>query len=559
LQTGFVLLAVMTVGSIQWAPATSQAAEPAKAAAPLPSTDPTEESETVSTSRALTAPPADVAARSQWLTRELDAVIAAHPLLATASIGAQVYDLSTDTALWQRQSEAPMSLASTAKLFTSAAALRALGPGYVWRTALYCNEVRNAASGARDSTIETLYLRGRGDPTLDLAGLRVLATNLADLGIRRISREIVLDATFFDSSTEPPHFGDQPKEAAAFRAPVSALSVNRNSVTVVVKATPEGGPSIRLDPPVGEYVKIVADELVSTPDGKTRIRIEVTPKQDRLELKISGQLNADGPPFYRRIRIDDPLAFAGAALRMALAERGIRSPSRVLNGPVPTTAKLLVAIDSPPLGEVVRRMNKFSDNFLAETVFKTLGAQQRTGAGPASWSDAVTAMRAYLDSLVFTGTGVHTIRLDNGSGLFDASSASAAQLVTVLRSSHRDFRFAPDFLASLPIGGVDGTLQSRFANRTATALVRAKTGTLASASTLAGYVGTDTAHLIAFAVLLNGLQPVQRGPARALQEDLVDVLAAYLGATTHSAIAAPHALTAPLLPQAAPGSPKATR
>lgn len=484
--------------------------------------------------RTVSAPPEAADERARWLARELDAAIAARPALTGAKVGALVADLSTGTSLWQHQGELPMSLASNAKLFTAASALTALGPGYLWRTALYGGEPTNAtAEQQRDSELETLYLRGRGDPTLEYAALRTLARDLADRGIRKITKELVLDIGFFDTDVEPPHFIEQPKERAAFRAPVSSISLNRNAVTIIVTADPAGGPpEVRLDPPVDGYFKLITDELLATPDGKTRIRIDTQIKRKEIELRVSGQLKSDGPGFYRRIRIDDPIAFATAALRTALTEHGIRVPTKIATGPVPDTARLLASVESPSLAEVVRRMNKSSDNFLAESVWKTVGAEQRANpAAPASWADAAAASRNYLATLELTTP----IRIDNGSGLFDASSASAAQLVKLLRASYRDFRIAPDFIASLPVGGIDGTLQSRFRQRAALGRVRAKTGTLAAVSTLAGYVGVESSRLLAFAILVNDLAPAQRRDARALQEDLIDILALYLGVPPVSA------------------------
>lgn len=494
--------------------------------------------------RAFSPAPSDPTERARWLERELNAAVAARPALAGAKLGAIAVDLSSNVTLWQHQAEVPLSLASTAKLFTAAAALRALGPGHVWRTALYGEEAPGAtAEEERDDTIETLYLRGRGDPGLDAAALRTLAIDLADRGIRRIRKQIVLDASYFDDRFEPPHFDEQPKERAAFRSPVSGLSVNRNAVTLIVTPDPAGirEPTVRLEPAVDSYFEVISDELVATPDGKTRIKIDVTAKKTKVELRLSGQVRSDGPPFYRRVRIDDPVAFAGATLRAALAERGIRAPSRISVGEVPEKARLLVAFDSPTLAEVVRRMNKTSDNFVAEVVFKTLGAGQRTTPGPATWDDAAAGMRAFVASLGLPSP----VRVDNGSGLFDASAASASQVVALLGTALRDFHIGPEFLASLPIGGVDGTLQSRFRGRPAAGLVRAKTGTLAQVSALAGYVALRSDQVIGFAVLVNDLKPSQRREARALQEDLVDVMALYLGAPPAAAGAPPAAAGAP--------------
>lgn len=551
---GLTLLPASASLSIRWSAAAPQAtaaekAEPAEAEAEAEAEpgagEPGEGDPKATTgARPVAAAPSDPAERKRWLTRELDAVIAAHPRLINAKISAAAAEISSGATLWQHGGAERMSLASTTKLFTSVAALRALGAGYVWRTALYGSE-RAGAEPAEltDDTLEALYLRGRGDPTLEYPALQALARDLAALGVRRIRKELVLDATFFDRDVEPPHFAEQPKELAAFRAPVSALSLSRNAITLILTPDPKGGaPQVRLDPPIPEYVKVNTDELVATERGRTRVRVELAPeaaKQRRkrgatLELRVRGQLATGGGPVYRRLRVDDPAAFLGAALRAALAEQRIRAPDRVTVAAVPATARVLVGFDSPTLGEVVRRMNKTSDNFLAEVVFKTLGAERRAQPGPGTWADGAAALGELLASLP------KPLRVDNGSGLFDASEASAAQLVALLLLAHRDFRVAPDLLASLPIGGVDGTLRSRFTGRPAEGLVRAKTGTLAKVSALAGYVGADSSRLLAFAILLNELTPAQRGEARLLQEDLVDVLARY-----HVVPATPPAPAAP--------------
>ncbi len=523
------------------------ATEPAAEASAELTADPEEDGDDAVV-HSVTAPPAEAAERKKWLVRELTAAVAARPALTGAKLGAHVVDVSSGEPLWQHQGELALSLASNAKLFTAAAALTALGPGYVWRTAVYGEEASGKDASdeeLRDGVLEKLYLRGRGDPTLEYSALRALARDLADRGVKKITKELVLDASFFDADHEPPHFAEQPKEHAAFRAPVSALSLNRNSVVVVVTTAPDGAspPRVRLDPPVEGIFKLVTDELVTTVDGKTRIRLEVVQKRKETELKISGQLRADGPGFYRRIRIDDPQAFVGAALRAALDQQGIRTPAKIVAGTVPQTgAHLHAAFDSPSLAEVVRRMNKSSDNFLAEAIYKTMGAEGRVAPGPATWGDAAASLQRFLARLALP----QPIRVGNGSGLFNATAASASQLVSLLGEAHRDFRIAPDFVASLPVGGVDGTLQSRFSKRVSHGLVRAKTGTLAQVSTLGGYVGTHSGRLLAFAILVNDLAPAQKREARALQEDLLDVMALYCGAS----------LPAPVAPAVTPAPPR---
>ncbi|HWU90688.1 MAG TPA: D-alanyl-D-alanine carboxypeptidase/D-alanyl-D-alanine-endopeptidase, partial [Kofleriaceae bacterium] len=214
--------------------------------------------------------------------------------------------------------------------------------------------------------------------------------------------------------------------------------------------------------------------------------------------------------------------------RRALAEQGVQLRIRALaSGTVPPTLKLLAHHDSAPLSDVLRLVNKHSDNYLAESILKTLGAETRTTPGPATWADGVAALRAQLAQLGIADG----YRSENGSGLFASSEVSAKQLLVLLAAAHRDYRIGPDLVASLPVGGADGTLARRWVGKPAMGRVRAKTGTLDKVSTLAGYIGVDGGHLLAFAILVNDIPPVQRGAVRAMADEIVEAMAAYLGAT----------------------------
>jgi len=107
---------------------------------------------------------------------------------------------------------------------------------------------------------------------------------------------------------------------------------------------------------------------------------------------------------------------------------------------------------------------------------------------------------------------------------------SAKQLVTLLRTAHADYRIGPDLLGSLPVGGMDGTLAKRWHNSPAQGRVRAKTGTLAAVRTLAGYVAIDSAHPLAFAILVNDIPPGQKPMVRAMADEMLEAIVAYLEA-----------------------------
>jgi D-alanyl-D-alanine carboxypeptidase/D-alanyl-D-alanine-endopeptidase (penicillin-binding protein 4) len=172
-------------------------------------------------------------------------------------------------------------------------------------------------------------------------------------------------------------------------------------------------------------------------------------------------------------------------------------------------------------------MNKYSDNYVAECILKTLGAELKGTPGPATWADGIAAVRAQLAKL---GLPAGSYRAGNGSGLYAASEVTPNQLVTLLANAHKDYRVGPDLLGSLPVGGYDGTLARRWHGKPALGRVRAKTGTLDKVITLAGYLAVSPTQVIAFAILVNDVPARDRRFARAAMDEMIDVLAAYLGA-----------------------------
>lgn len=468
--------------------------------------------------------PQDPTAAAAWLRDRLALAISSRPGLAKVQIAFAVQDLSTGEALVSRDPDRKMTIASNAKLLTSVAALHGLGAGFRWRTAVFAAEPDPSGTVAGD-----LYLRGRGDPTLSVAALRQLAADVAARGVRTVEGRLVVDATYFDAAVEPPHFDEQPRERAAFRAPVASLGVNRSSITVSVRAEPGGGARVTLDPP-SDHVRLGKVDVASVDRGRTRLRVEPRARAGgAVELDVTGQIRAGEGSWDLRRRVDDPVRFAAEVFRKALADEGVRLRSRAIgSGAVPATMKSIAHHDSATLADVLRLVNKHSDNHVAECVLKTLGAETRATPGPATWADGLAAMRTQLARIGLPPDGY---RSGNGSGLFASTEVSAGQLLVLLAAAHRDYRIGPDLVASLPVGGHDGTLSRRWVGRPAMGRVRAKTGTLDRVSTLAGYLGVGGGRVLAFAILANDIPAPQRAAVRAMADEMVEALAAYLGAT----------------------------
>lgn len=471
--------------------------------------------------------PKDPAQRDAWLADRLTAA-ATNPALGTSRIGAVVVDVATGKTLWTKDPDGRYNLASNAKLFTASTALARLGSGFKWRTAALCDALDfDPTTG---EIAGDLYLRGRGDPTLSVKDLDDLANDLRAMGVKSIRGAVVLDRDYFDGADEPPHFDEQKKERAGFRAPISSFMVNGNAITIAIEPDPGGvAPAkVIVTPELTDYVKVMQADVLTVVDGRDRLRIDTLIKRDHLELRITGQVRADSGPTYTRRRIDDPVRFANELVRKALARQGIRvGKKKLATGTTPKTARILAWHDSDPLDDVLRDMIKNSNNTYAEAVLKTIGAETRATPGPATWDDGLAAVRSHVTDTCQIGGA---IRIENGSGLFGSTDVTPNQLVQLLECAHRDFRVGPDLVGAMPIAGVDGTLARRLTLSPAKGRIRAKTGTLAAVTTVAGFAGVDGNHQLAFAILVNDIPPGARGIARAAQDAMLDSLIAYLDA-----------------------------
>jgi D-alanyl-D-alanine carboxypeptidase/D-alanyl-D-alanine-endopeptidase (penicillin-binding protein 4) len=489
------------------------------------------EDESSAAPAAMTGPPkgAKPAERDAWLTARVDAALAARPELATARVGVAIAEVGSGRELVARHGDDAFNVASNAKLVTAAAALARLGPEYRFRTGLYADErpsTQRAGAKAKPGTIAgDLVLRGGGDPTLDTAALDELCGELERRGVKTIEGSLVVDATFFDEVGLPPAYA-QKLEDAAFRAPVSATALERDAVLLRVRpGEAAGAPALALAEPASDYLEIV-NEATTVAEGRTALRVSARglPEEDgkppRTELRLRGTIRLDAEPWQAKKRIEHPERYAGETLRARLAAHGIRVTRKPLVfRPLSLTARLVGEHLSPPLSVIVRELGKHSDNFVAETLLKTLATA--ASPAPATWANGLAAAHAWLAA---AGVAAGSYRLDNGSGLYDASRFSPRQLVSVLRAAARDFRIGPDYVAALSLAGADGTLARRMLGGAAERWVRAKTGTLKDVICISGYAAAAGRPELAFSVLINDVPPGAGKKARALGDEIATAI-----------------------------------
>ncbi len=466
--------------------------------------------------------------------RDLDAALRAiveSTALSGARTGILVADAETGNVLYQKDADVLLNPASNVKLVTSAAALARLGPAYRFDTEFFVDGASAGSGGAR-----TLYIRGKGDPSVVTERLWAIAGELQHLGLRRIG-DVVVDDGWFDGERRGPGY-DQEEGDRSYLAPAGALSLNWNTVAIHIAPGERRGARGRVElEPASGYVEL--DNRTTTVAAKGRRRVDVSSvfAGGRQRIVVSGRIPAGSRVQAVWRRIDDPALYFGHTLVRLLDLRGVKVTGSVRRGTVAQGARLVHVAESESLGDIVRRLNKTSNNFVAEQLLKTLGAQVK--GAPGSWAKGVDVVGDFLAEI---GVPRGAYVMKNGSGLNDTNRFSARQLVTVLRAMWARAPFQPEYVSSLPVAGRDGTIRWRMEGTEAEGRLRAKTGTLDHVTSLSGYVETAGRRTLAFSILVNDFPGRHHNVVRAV-DALGSAIAASGGPTAELSAAVASAKT----------------
>ena len=468
------------------------------------------------------AAPAPAQERARGPLADSIAPLFADRMWRRATWGALVVSLTRGDTLLSYRADRRFIPASNAKLFTTAAALHYLGTDFRFVTVLFADgRVRNG------ELLGDLVLYGTGDPTfeLDTTDLATLADSVALSGIHRIRGNIVGDASFLGGELTAP--GWQPDEVtSAYAARPSALGANENRIRVTVEPGPRRGAAavVRIEPRT-DYYALASVVITGRPGSRTSIRIRRGRAHGVVEL--TGTIAADAGPWTRPILIEKPAEFTVSLLKALLEARGITvaGTARAVVDNAPTRAHTMllraaahgdpfagaIAVHrSPPLEELVTMINHRSHNLSAELAFRAIG---RMEGGTGTFASGARAVARFLTDEA--GIPASAVQVRDGSGLSlldEASPRSLVQLLSYMRLSPE----GPAFFASLPLVG-EG-MRSRMTETAAAGRLRAKTGTLAGVSALAGYVTTVGGEELAFSIIVNRTPSVDA--ARALQDSI---------------------------------------
>ena len=428
-----------------------------------------------------------------------------------SAVSIVVRDVATGNNLLGLNAALPRSPASTMKVLPTWAALDLLGPAYAWKTRALAD-----APVAKGVLKGNLYLQGGGDPLLTIERWWGFVNDLRQTGLRVIEGDIVVDQTRFTAPGERPEDFDG-KFWRTYNVLPDALLVNWQSSDFTVRPADSGdGIDITVQPfPEG----LVVENRLTLASGRcvgrnNQVSYAIEPaRPDR--VVVNGRLSSSCGPQSQRLAIMDPAQYAYGTFVTLWRQAGGQFRGGLLRAPTPPAARLLLTHESEPLSEIVRVTNKYSSNMMARSLVLAVAAEMN--GTPAT---AASGEQTIVGWLKTRGLEFPELVIANGSGLSREARISADSMAKLLVGA-RQSRYAPEFLTSLSLGGLDGTLEKRFQDVDDPSRIRMKTGSLRDVSCIAGYVIGRTGKAYAVVVFVNH-PGAQNGVGEPIHASIVD-------------------------------------
>ena len=389
-----------------------------------------------------------------------------------------------------------MNPASTMKLVTTYAGLELLGPAYRWRTeALLGGPLRD---GLLDGD---LTIKGGGDPKLTLEAFWMLLRSMRERGLREIRGDLVLDRSLFDvGEYDPSRFDGE--ALRPYNVGPDALLINYKSIRFRFWTDPARGVArVSAEPPLVEVFGALRLGEGACGDWRERLKAEFQPQMPAPRAVFAGSYEASCGERDWHVALLAPNEYAGALFRQLWGELGGRLAGGTRDGTLPAARardiKAFAFVESPTLAEVVRDINKFSNNVMARQLYLTIAAEQ--AGSPARTESAQRVIKAWLAR---KGLDFPELVIENGAGLSRIERISAQNLTALLVSAFRS-PVMPELAASLPLIAVDGTMRRRLKNDSVAGQAHIKSGTLSDVRAIAGYVLDRSGRRHAVTMIVN--------------------------------------------------------
>ena len=443
----------------------------------------------------------------QWLPQSLPLLLAWQPAHAAQGLPPEalqslqragvpadamsvvVHDATSGRSVLQWQEQRPVNPASLIKLLTTMAALERLGPAFTWSTPVWLT------GPIKDGVLEgSVFIKGSGDPKLVLERVWLLLRRVQQLGVRDIRGDIVLDnSAFVVPETDASDFDGEPLRPYNVRP--SALLLNFRSVTYTfVPDEAAGVARVAVEPALAGTQTDRTVPLQTGPCGDWRSALKASFEPGR--TRFAGSYNSACGESNWPVADPQPGTFEARLIDALWGEMGGQLRGSVHEGLAPLLLKPTFEQRSPALAELVRDINKYSNNVMAQQLFYTLALQARKN-GPATLDSARDTLARWLAER--TGELGDEVVLDNGSGLSRQTRISALRLARLLTQSF-DSPVMSELMSSLPISGLDGTLRR---SRATAGRAHLKTGSLRDVAGVAGYVLSSSGRRYVVVAIIN--------------------------------------------------------
>lgn len=417
------------------------------------------------------------------------------------SVAVDVRGVDSQVPLVSLNAQRAMNPASTMKLLTTYAGLEILGPSYTWKTEAYLGGPLEKGVLRGD-----LILKGYGDPRFNIEQFWLWLSELRARGLKEIQGDLVLDRSFFSlPEHDPAEFDNDP--VRAYNVGPDALLLNFN--TLRLRYLPEGN-----------RLKVISEPPLEGMQLDNQLAPQAAPNCENWDDTIRIQARGDsvvlqgGYPSEcgereQNLNVMPHTRYVAAVFNAIWQELGGMLRGNTREGPLPAEAQLFATHYSAPLAEIIRDINKFSNNVMARQLFLTLGSDVAT-ATPGNIPQSIRVTKAWLKT---KRLNFPELVLENGAGLSRRERISAQHLAQLLRSA-ADSPMNAEFVASLPILGVDGSVRKRLKDTAAANQAHLKTGTLEGVKTIAGYVRAKSGREWILVFLINHPNAKQGGAAQ---------------------------------------------
>jgi serine-type D-Ala-D-Ala carboxypeptidase/endopeptidase (penicillin-binding protein 4) len=482
--------------------------------------------------------PATLPELRQRLTEQV-----AQPKFAAALWGVKVVSLDSGKTLFEHNAQKLLSPASNSKLYTVALALDRLGADYRIKTSLYAKNQPDPQGTLNGD----LIVYGRGDPTINahlhgsnlFQALEPLVCALTNAGVKRISGDLVGDATFFQG----PEFGSGwawNDMEYYYGAEISALTINDNTLQVTVKPGARIGVPCQLALWPATSCLVLSNRTQTIEKaGRRRINFYRPPNENL--VYVSGKLPLEDAGYSDDVTLHNPAGLFVSLFKEALARHGIKISGKLRTrnwldrqaDPLDCSQMVeLGSIDSLPLRDIAREILKPSQNLYTDLLLAQVGEKARTAESRPDETSEDLGIRELNKFLAGMGLKGDEVLFEEGSGLSRDNLTTPNATVTLLQFMSRH-PCGTLYREALPIAGVDGTLRNRMKGTPAAANLRGKTGSLRWASSLSGYVTTAAGEHLAFSLMLNRYH--NSSPANSPRADLDAIAVLLAGFTGRSA------------------------